>query len=170
MRRVSTSTLLAILFAALPLAKRFESRASMRGFALLFMPWVVASAIGGWVGYGPFVHGLAPVNGMPTLKDDIALIEAMKGQGVRFALADYWASYRLTFLSKEELVVVPLHEGQDRYRPYRDQLERAAKVAYVFDPERSFENRDEALANFRKRYRSVEQLSIGALTVLVMER
>lgn len=157
-------------FAALPLAKRFESRASMRGFALLFMPWVVASAIGGWVGYGPFVHGLAPVNGMPTLKDDIALIEAMKGQGVRFALADYWASYRLTFLSKEELVVVPLHEGQDRYRPYRDQLERAAKVAYVFDPERSFENRDEALANFRKRYRSVEQLSIGALTVLVMER
>ena len=58
-------------------------------------------------------------------------------------------SYRLTFLFRETIVVVPLHETQDRYPPYREAYARAKTVAYVFDALRSFEDRDKTLADLR---------------------
>lgn len=157
-------------FAALPLAKWFESRNRPREFAALFTPWVFASAIGGWVGYGPFVRGVVPVAEMPKIDDDLALIAQMNDRGVRHAVADYWTSYRLTLLSKEALIVMPLHEAQDRYRPYRDQMERAGRFAYIFDPERSFENAEETMADFERRYTTSERITIGALRILVVTR
>jgi hypothetical protein len=64
-------------------------------------------------------------------------------------MADYWSAYRLTFLFREAIPVVPLHETQDRYPPYRDTYAHAKTVAYVFDSLRSFEDRDKTLADFR---------------------
>src|SRR5262249_12469946 len=46
----------------------------------------------------------------------IACLDAVR---VRFAKAGYWQSYKLTFLSKERIIVAPV-DGLDRYTPYSD--------------------------------------------------
>lgn len=139
MRYLAVLTL-ATPFAAAPAAARLGARR----FALAFAPHVVASAIGGWVGYGPFVHGIVPVRETPELRDDDALLAALRARGVRYAKADYWTSYRLTLLSRESLIVVPTNPAEDRYPPWRAATERADVWAYVWDPGRSRESLDDA--------------------------
>ncbi len=169
MRYLAVLTLLTP-FAALPLAKRLVTEKRTALFLILFVPSLISSAIGGWVGYGPFVRGIVPVTEMPKIKDDRALFRELGARGIRFATADYWTSYRLTLLSAEELIVVPLHEAQDRYPRYREQMSHAPSFAYIFDPERSFENPDETAQSFRARFTNVERMSVGALTVFVVTR
>jgi len=52
----------------------------------------------------------------PDLRSQAAL-ECLTRNGVRGALADYWLSYKLTFLSGERVIVAPTN-GVDRYPPY----------------------------------------------------
>ncbi|MBS2013850.1 MAG: hypothetical protein JST00_13255 [Deltaproteobacteria bacterium] len=141
-----------------------------RRFLPLFLPHLLASAIGGWVGYGPFVRGLVPVRETPELKDDYALFDLLKGRGIRYAMADYWASYRLTLLFREELVVVPRNPSEDRYAPYRQALEAQATYAYVFDPGRSREDLQSAELDLFAESARVEKLAAGRLTVFLVTR
>jgi hypothetical protein len=141
-----------------------------RGFVVVFAPHLLASAIAGWVGYGPFVRGPLPVAEAPELRDDYALRDTLRARGVRWATADYWASYRLTLLFREEIVVVPTNAVEDRHFPYRLAFEAQPVFAYVFDPGRSREDvvvaeRELTLANDR-----VEKLSVGRLTVFFVTR
>ena len=46
-----------------------------------------------------------------------AIIDCLDRNGVRAAFADYWLSYKLTFLTSERIVVAP-ENGVDRYPPY----------------------------------------------------
>jgi len=46
-----------------------------------------------------------------------AILECMARHDVRGARADYWLSYKVTFLSKETRIVAPFN-GVDRYPPY----------------------------------------------------
>ena len=48
-----------------------------------------------------------------------AALECFASNGVRGALADYWMSYKLTFLSGERVIVAPTN-GVDRYPPYTE--------------------------------------------------
>ena len=141
-----------------------------RRFALVFVPHLLASAVAGWVGYGPFVHGLLPVAETPELRDDYALADLLRARGVGWATADYWASYRLTLLFREEIVVVPTNPGEDRYPPYRRAFEAQHVFAYVFDPARSREDvafAERALASTNER---VEKAQVGALVVFIVTR
>ena len=45
-----------------------------------------------------------------------AIIECLDRDGVRAAYADYWLSYKLTFLTGERIIVAPIN-GVDRYPP-----------------------------------------------------
>jgi len=45
------------------------------------------------------------------------IIECLTRHGLRGAMADYWLSYKLTFLSGETLILAPSN-GVDRYPPY----------------------------------------------------
>jgi hypothetical protein len=141
-------------------------------FALLLAPHLVASALGGWVGYGPFVRGASPVTETPELKDDYTLYELLRSRGIRYAEADYWTSYRLTFLFGERLVLVPTNPAEDRYAPYRRAFEAAPVFAYVYDPGRSRENLDEAerMLQTSTANRAVEKTHAGGLTVFVVTR
>ncbi len=98
----------------------------------------------------------------------------LEDRGVHAAIADYWVSYRLTFLYEEAVVVVPIHEREDRYRTYRDRYRAASRSAYVFDPKRS---REELAAMEKEAFdgpapwgRPVERLHAGNLTAIVFER
>ncbi len=140
----------------------------VRRFFPLFLPHLLASAIGGWVGYGPFVRGLAPVRETPELRDDYALFDMLRARGVRYGMADYWASYRLTLLFREELVIVPKNSGEDRYAPYRSALEAQPRYAYVFDPGRSREDLARTEEDLFATSARVEKLVAGRLTVFLV--
>jgi hypothetical protein len=118
-------------FALAPLASLVGGRA----LALLMAPSAFACGVAGWVGYGPFLRDTRG-----KLVDERSLAHALEGAGVRYAIADYWVSYRATFLTDESLTVVPLNPAEDRYAPYREQVEASTVVAYVFDPVRSRES------------------------------
>ena len=120
-----------------------------RGVAML-VPYLAVAGAAGWISHGPYVKGPRPVLcDAGRGADEAHLRDALASRGVTAAMADYWSAYRLTFLFREAIPVVPLHETQDRYRPYRDTYANAKTVAYVFDSLRSFEDRDKTLADFR---------------------
>jgi hypothetical protein len=118
-------------FALAPLAWLLGARK----LAPLVATCAVASGVAGWVGYGPFLRA---THGGPN--DDAAIEHALEALGVRYAVADYWTAYRLTFLTNEALVVVPVNEAEDRYPPYRQMVDAAPVVAYLYDPQRSRED------------------------------
>jgi len=160
---------LAVLTFALPFAA--APAATLLGpkrFALLLGPHLLASAIGGWVGYGPFVRGVVPVR--VDTRDDDALLASLVAHGVHVAEADYWTSYRLTFLWRERVLVVPTNRGEDRYPPYRRAFESAARYAYIYDPHRSRESFDEAEKRLRAADPTAEKTAVGKLTVVYVTR
>jgi hypothetical protein len=165
MRYLAVLTIM-LPFASAPVAQLLGPRV----FSLLLLPHLVAAALGGWVGYGPFVHGIVPVTETPELKDDYLLADLLQKRGIRFAEADYWVSYRLTFLFRERLIVVPTNLAEDRHTAYRQDFDAAPAFAYVFDPGRSRENLADAERTLTSTYRNVEKTSAGGLTVLLVAR
>jgi hypothetical protein len=133
------------------------------------VPCVAATGFAGWYGLGPF--RAPPANGTA---DEARLEAALVEHGVRYATADYWAAYRLTFLAGERVVVVPANPAEDRYAPYRAAFDEAPRVAYVFDPLRS----REAPEWMRARVASgatpfapdAESLRVGRFDVLLLNR
>jgi hypothetical protein len=136
--RYLAAIVLVLPFAFAPLVNRLGPK---RG-ALVLAPYLLTAAIGGWLGYGPYVSGPLPVlTDSGRAEDERTLIAELDVRECTDAVADYWAAYRLTFLARERVRFVPLHVQQDRYSPYRVQFESAKRVAYVFDEKRSFEDR-----------------------------
>jgi hypothetical protein len=169
--RYLAALVLASPFALAPLASRLRTE----WLALLLAPYLVAAGTAGWLGYGEDVNGLRivtlPGNGAA---DERALEAMLRTRGVRVAVADYWVSYRLTFLYDEAIAVVPIHGREDRYAPYRRAYALETKSAYVFDPMRSREDlatmQGEAFSGAAPWGRAVETLHAGALTAIVFEK
>jgi hypothetical protein len=61
-----------------------------------------------------------------------ALVGCLDRSGVRVASADYWLSYKLTFLTAERIVVAPLN-GVDRYPRYSAQVRAAPGAPMIPD-------------------------------------
>ena len=59
-------------------------------------------------------------------------IACFNAVGVRAARADYWQSYKLTFLTGERIIVSPV-DGMDRYRPYSDRTRDAPLLESIVD-------------------------------------
>jgi hypothetical protein len=163
--RYLAAILLCAPFALAPAAKLLK----WEQLTVALAPYLVSAAVSGWVSYAPFglsVH--------PSLADDQRLGERLRERGIRYAEADYWASYRLTFLYRENPVIVPTNEGEDRYRPYRQAFEKAKVVAYVHDAYRS----RESLAELEHRVKSnatpfepvYDRFEQGNFTVLILAR
>ena len=162
---------LAVLTLMTPFAVTTTARAlGTKRFAIAFAPHLIASAVAGWVGYGPFVRGPWPITDSEDARGDRAVLDALRTRGIRYAMADYWASYRLTFVSREEVVVVPTNAGEDRYAPYRRAFAAAPVFAYIFDPGRSRETLETAERTVRSESAHVERVSAGDRTILVVTR
>ena len=153
-------------FAVAPAAKALGAKR----LGLVLGPHLVASAIAGWVGYGPFVHGALPVTETPELHDDYTLRDLLRARHLRFATADYWASYRLTYLFREEIVVVPTNPAEDRHAEYRRAFEAEPVFAYVHDPGRSREDVTAAERDLVAANAHVERTTAGGLTVFIVQR
>jgi hypothetical protein len=142
-----------------------------RAFGVAVVPFAVAVGLGGWIAFNSYVHGPLPVRDPRGVAvDEAALAGALRAEGVRYAAAQYWLAYRLTFLFDEDPVVVPLDPGEDRYRPYRDGFDAAPVVAYVFhpsEPRARPEQVEEQLRNAGTPYRRME---VDGFTVLIARR
>lgn len=164
MRYLAALTLLSP-FALLPLATRLPTKR----LSMLLAPFLLSSAIGGWVGFGPFVRGPVPVR-TAEIADDYALLSLMREKGLRYGIADYWTAYRLTYLFREEPTFVPTSPREDRYAPYRRAFEGESRFAYVFDPGRSRENPDDMLRELSQGAANVEELHAGKIRVWLVTR
>ncbi len=133
----------------------------------IMLPMLASFAVSGWLGYEPFVKGIRIVDAGLEV-NEARLLRELKRQHIAYAMADYWAAYRLTFMFKEEVIVVPVHESQDRYAPYRRAFLRADDIAQIYDHRRS----DESLRAVRKRAANglVEQFTIGGFDVYRVSR
>jgi hypothetical protein len=161
--RYLSAIVLAAPFALAPLAYLVERRV----MALLLAPYLISAALCGWLGYVPYVHGWRVID-IGAGEDWAKLQTELKVQGVHEATADYWSSYRLTFLSKEHFIVVPLHASEDRYAPYRSEFKKAKRYAYIFDPRRSLEDFTKTAARLPGK-RQIE-LTAGRLRAVVYQR
>jgi glycosyltransferase involved in cell wall biosynthesis len=139
-------------------------------FAAVLAPHLLSATICGWLGYGPFVRGFLPVAELPEIRDDYALLDSLKARGIKYAEADYWASYRLTLLYNEAVIVVPNNAREDRYAPYRRAFEAAPRFAYIYDRGRSREDLANAEHELVANNAHVEKADIGTLTVFVVTR
>ncbi len=163
--RYLASLVLVAPFALAP----FAARVDLRRLVLILAPVLVTTAVSGWVSYGPDVSGLRIVREPGASTDDYALGDALRARHVHAAYADYWVSYRLTFLYREDPLVVPTHASQDRYAPYRARVSAAPVVAYVIDPLRSEEPVAVVEERFRQKGIAFERLDVGRLTALVYQ-
>jgi hypothetical protein len=53
-------------------------------------------------------------------------------KNVHYGFIDYWLAYRLTFLLREEIILVPHDPATDRYSLYRKSVEGNDTFAYIF--------------------------------------
>lgn len=107
-----------------------------RRFAVLSAPYLAAAAVGGWLSYGiACVDGGLPVrSARGTAREELEVGRSLRDRHVSYAAAQYWLSYRLTFLFRENPVVVPLNPREDRHRSYRLAFDSVKDVAYIFHP------------------------------------
>src|SRR5262245_10314016 len=93
--RYLASILLLSPFALAPAAAVLEKWR----FLAVLGPYLISSAVSGWVSYAPFgltVH--------PSLAIDERVGQVLRERGIHYAVADYWASYRLTLMYREDPV------------------------------------------------------------------
>ena len=64
-------------------------------------------------------------------RESAAIVDCLDRAGIRIAFADYWVSYKVTFLTGERIVLAPTN-GVDRYPPYTDTA-RAHPAAHLVE-------------------------------------
>jgi hypothetical protein len=166
--RYLAPVILAMPFALAPLARRLGAK----GALLWCAPYLVTAAVNGWLSYGiNYLDVWTPARtARGTGREEIQVARMLRSRGVEYAAAQYWLSYRLTFLFRERPVVVPLHEGQDRYSPYRDGFNRARDVAYIFHPSEPRASPVDQENGLRARHANFEKHQIADFTVFVEHR
>ncbi|MDP1823919.1 MAG: glycosyltransferase family 39 protein [Archangium sp.] len=137
-----------------------------RRFALILSPYLLCTAIGGWLSYGPLVHGATPRGAMT---EERALGAALRERGIRYAAADYWIAYRLSFILGEDPIVVP-EASEDRYPRWRTEFDAQSRVAYVFHPSSPTPTLESIEARLAEQRLGFEKLVVQGYTVLIVQR
>ncbi|MET0404405.1 MAG: hypothetical protein ABW123_18480 [Cystobacter sp.] len=141
--------------------------------SLLLLPLLGHFAETGWRGYGGWIgpNGLPRVTLQGSAEDASALLAALEQRGVDAAVADYWVSYRLTYLWRERLTVAP-GTGPDRQVRYQRRRAAARKLALIFCaivPGSRYGDPGPWARRLRLQGKHLERLSVGPYEVLLVE-
>jgi hypothetical protein len=154
-------------FTLAPLASRLGARRLCLGL----LPYLVTTATGAWLMFGPSVHGPLPIlDASGIAAEESRLCHALRQLGIRYGAAPYWLSYRLTFLCEEDPVLVPLAEPEDRHAPYRLAYKAAPLVALVFHPSAPQTTPEEIESQLRSWRAAYVRAQIAGYTVLIWQR
>jgi hypothetical protein len=104
--------------------------------------------------------------GAPALDEDRHLLDALTAKGISAGYADYWISYRLTALSREQLIVVPTSHD-NRYPPYLDFVRAAHEPVLI---SRLTQAIPAPLELKGQRYSVVSEERIGLYTVYYLRK
>jgi hypothetical protein len=165
--RYLAASILVLPFALAPLVDRLGAAKA----APILAPYLFVAFAGGWLSHGDWVRGPLPQRtdaGRGIV--EARVLKALQERKIDVATADYWASYRLDFLWREALPVVPYHASQDRYGPYRAKFDAAKRFAYIHDRDRSFENERDAIDDFAKTAKLRDRFTWEGFDVVVFER
>ncbi|MGH7284772.1 MAG: hypothetical protein ACRELY_24875, partial [Polyangiaceae bacterium] len=106
----------------------------VKKLAALLAPMIVCFTVAGWAAYGVRVSGTRIVTSGHALQEDEARLEAfLIGRGIHHGIATYWEAYTLTFLSREQVLVVPREPWLDRMPSVRARVLASDKIAYIVD-------------------------------------
>jgi len=142
-----------------------------RRFAVALAPYLLSAAVGGWLSYGLFVDGPLPrLDPRGVAREEQQVAQVLRERGVTAAIAQYWLSYRLTFLFEENPIVIPLHPEEDRYLPYRMAFDRTPRVAYIFHPSEPRASPAPYEAMLRQMGLRYERLQVADFTLLIVDR
>ncbi len=164
--RYLAASVLVLPFALAPLVERWGAR-----MTLVLTPYLASALAAGWLSHGDWVRGPLPARtDAGRGVTEARVLDALRERKVEAAIADYWASYRLDFLWREAIPVVPYHEAQDRYPPYRAKLAAAHRVAYIHDRDRSFEDQAQAEREIAATGKVADRFSWDGFDVVVIDR
>ncbi|MEO7111203.1 MAG: hypothetical protein ABI183_12260, partial [Polyangiaceae bacterium] len=150
-------------FALAPMASRMK----VKTVALFLVPYLAATLVGGWLSFGHWVKDAELVQtARGKGEDEHWLGEALRLRGIHDASANYWLSYRLTFLWREDPVVVPFNG--DRYAPYRQRFDAAKDVAYIFHPSEPRSKATDFEQGLKDRHVPFDQEVIAGFTVVTL--
>lgn len=137
---------------------------------LILSPYLFTAAIGGWLSYGVLVDGPLPQRtDLGAMHEERALATLLREHEVRYAAANYWMAYRLTFILGENPIVVP-ENSEDRYPRWRSEFDKASRVAYLVHPDRPELKLEEVEAQLVERQLKYEKLTAERYTVLLVEQ
>lgn len=149
-------------FAALALLLR------PRGLAVLLAPYLCVAAIGGWLSFGLNVDGPLPrLDDRGAARDEAAVGEFLRARGYEHGYAQYWLSYRLTFLWREKPIISSFE--WDRYPPYRQAADAAKKKAFIFHPSEPRAQPQPYVQMLQARPGKLEVHQVAGFTVLLFE-
>lgn len=138
-----------------------------RYLGLLLLPYLTCAAVGGWLAYGNYVDGAWPRRDpRGTAKQEQRLGRSLRARGIKVAYAQYWLSYRLTFLWHENPVVLPF--AGDRYAEYGRALNAERTAAYIFHPSEPRAKPEDVRPSLKTG--TVESEEIEGFTVLIHHR
>lgn len=92
-------------------------------------PLIIGSVIGVFATQQILWYEALRTDASPT-----AMIECLEARRIRGGYADYWTSYRLTFLARERLVIAPT-SGVDRYPAYSRFVSSLSEISWVYPPQ-----------------------------------
>jgi hypothetical protein len=140
-----------------------------RQLAMLFGPYVFCAALGGWLSYGPYVHGIKPVvTTSGSGKGEQELARFLRDSGIKKAAAQYWLAYRLTFLFNEDPIVFPPAEVEDRYAPYRQPLEDVR--AFIVHPSEPRLRPEPIVQWLNQRGKTWRPFEVGGYTIIKVQQ
>ncbi|HEY1957348.1 MAG TPA: hypothetical protein VGH28_17135 [Polyangiaceae bacterium] len=150
-----------VLVLPLVLAPLVAQLGALRAAAAL-APYLAVAGAAGWIAHGPIRRDAGVV--------EAHVLDALEKRHVEAATADYWAAYRLDFLWREAIPVVPYHAEQDRYPPYRARFDAAKRVAYIHDRDRSFEDEKVGEAEIARGGVIADRFTWDGFEVVVIDR
>jgi hypothetical protein len=131
----------------------------------LLAPYLLVAAIGGWIGFGPWVEGARSHFDARAQRPEVQLGDFLRQRGYTHGYATYWLSYRLTFLWKENPVIAAL--DSIRYYPYVEASDRAKRKAFIFEDDPTRVQRE--LADLRRHPGRVEVVDVAGFTVILYD-
>lgn len=165
--RLLAPVILTLPFTLAPLA---FLAGSARRLALGLSPYLLTTLVGGWLSYGLMVDGPFPRRTpRGAMSEEAAVGQFLRARGIRYAAADYWIAYRLTFILQENPIVVP-EASEDRYPRWRREFDAAPRVAYLVHPSSSWLTSETIEAQLRAQRLRFEKFTVQGYTVLLVER
>jgi hypothetical protein len=138
-----------------------------RVFAAMLTPYLIVAAISGWTSYGFRVDEIFPhLTSAGSATQETQLSEFLQARGIHNVAVNYWLAYRLTYLTREQIVAAPLEQFHDRYFPYHQQFLDAKIKAIVFHPLLSDEH-EKIERCLRENEIAYQTEHVGEFTVLI---